>query len=61
MLIRRRSILAWLVLVICAGTLAVHPASAKKAGTGFLDREVTVGGAAYKYQVFVPSEWTPSK
>jgi predicted peptidase len=48
-------------LAIFAGTFAISPANAKKAATGFLDREVTVGGTVYKYQVFVPSDWTSSK
>lgn len=38
---------------------AVIPVNAKKHDTGFLDREVTVQGVNYKYQVFVPEDWTP--
>lgn len=29
--------------------------------TGFLDRTVEVGGVKYRYQVYVPSDWTGSK
>jgi predicted peptidase len=39
--------------------LAVPAVQAKKYETGFLDRTVTVKGVTYKYQVFVPENWTP--
>lgn len=29
--------------------------------TGFLDRTVTIDGATYRYQVYVPSNWTKAK
>ncbi len=29
--------------------------------TGFLDRTVTLNGTAYKYQVFLPEDWTPKQ
>lgn len=35
------------------------PAYARKRDTGFLDRAVTIHGVNYKYQVFVPEDWTP--
>lgn len=35
------------------------PAAAKKHDTGFLDRTVTLEGVTYKYQVFVPEDWSP--
>jgi predicted peptidase len=41
--------------------LAAAPALAKKAETGFLDRTVNVSGATYKYQVFVPDNWSPKQ
>lgn len=31
------------------------------ADTGFLDRNVTVKGTSYRYQVYVPSDYTPDK
>lgn len=37
------------------------PAQAKKIETGFLDRHVSVQRVAYKYQVFVPDDWTLKK
>lgn len=37
------------------------PALAKKPQTGFLDRTLIVAGTEYKYQVFVPDNWTPKK
>jgi predicted peptidase len=51
----RRKFLVFLVLCL---SIAV-PAHAKTRDTGFLDRSVTVRGATYKYQVFVPDTWTP--
>jgi len=41
--------------------LFVAPARAKMPKTGFLDRSVTLAGTKYKYQVFVPDNWTPNK
>lgn len=35
------------------------PAYAKKYETGFIDRTITIQAAIFKYQVFVPDEWTP--
>lgn len=28
--------------------------------TGFLDRSITMNGETYRYQVYVPAEWTPN-
>ena len=39
--------------------ISTVPCHAKKHETGFLDRQVTVQGITYKYQVFVPEEWSP--
>ena len=38
--------------------LSALPASARKIDTGFLDRTVTSDGTIYRYQVFVPNNWT---
>ena len=38
--------------------LATLPAAARKTDTGFLDRTVAVAGTSYRYQVFVPNNWT---
>jgi len=35
------------------------PVFAKTHETGFLDRNITLHGETYKYQVFVPDNWTP--
>jgi predicted peptidase len=48
------------VLFICLLSTAV-PAVAKKYETGFLDRTTTFQGVQYKYQVFVPEDWTPHR
>ena len=35
------------------------PAHGRKQETGFLDRTATIAAVQYKYQVFVPDDWTP--
>ncbi len=42
-----------------AAMLAMAPAAA--ADSGFLDRSVTVDGVSYRYQVYVPVDYTPDK
>lgn len=61
MRIFRKSLLSRFVLTVMALSLMVVPAEARKAETGFLDRTVTVAGTAYKYQVFVPDNWTTKR
>ena len=34
---------------------------AKNHETGFLDRTITLQGVTYKYQVFIPDNWTPKQ
>jgi predicted peptidase len=46
------------VLVLVLALLGTPPAFAE---TGFLDRTVTVNGTAYRYQVYVPLDYTPGK
>jgi predicted peptidase len=49
-----------MLLALCFLSLLVAlPAEAKKHETGFLDRVITLQGISYKYQVYVPEEWTP--
>ena len=45
-----------MIIAIMAG-----PCSASGGETGFLDRSVTVDGASYRYQVYVPLDYTPDK
>jgi predicted peptidase len=47
--------IAWLLLTL----MMVIPAFGKQRDTGFLDRTIALQGATYKYQVFVPDDWTP--
>lgn len=48
-----------LSLSVLAVTLLVAPRAAGSAkATGFLDRTVSLHGTTYKYQVFVPTNWT---
>src|SRR5215469_4239302 len=46
------------LLTAMAISLAAPPAKAGKIQTGFLDRTVTLAGTEYKFQVFVPDNWT---
>lgn len=45
-------------LVLLLVALGTSPAVAQDAPTGFLDRQVTVAGLVYRYQVYVPSTYT---
>jgi predicted peptidase len=60
-LFSRRRLLFTAALALSAAALLPPPALAKKAETGFLDRSVNIAGNTYKYEVFVPEDWTPSK
>ena len=60
MRVSRKSLIYVLLLAVLA-SLASAPGQAKKTETGFLDRTVTVAGTEYKYQVFVPDNWTRKK
>jgi predicted peptidase len=49
-------------LSLFAFALAGSPrSSARSHETGFLDRIVSLHGAAYKYQVFIPDNWSPKQ
>jgi predicted peptidase len=41
------------------GLLFPHPVHAKKYETGFIDRIITIQAVDFRYQVFVPEDWTP--
>lgn len=47
--------------VLIIGVLVILVPSAALADTGFVDRKVTVGGTAYRYQVYVPAEFKSSQ
>jgi len=47
----------FLLLAVC-GFAWTSPLLARQPDTGFLNRTVTADGVAYKYQVFVPSNWS---
>jgi predicted peptidase len=57
----RRSLATAFLFMLAAAWLAAAPSYAKKTETGFLDRTVTVAGTAYRYQVFLPDNWTSKK
>jgi predicted peptidase len=50
-------------IVIVAMVFALGPstAAAQTRETGFLNRTVTVAGESYKFQVFVPADYTPTR
>ena len=45
---------------LCLAAVAALLTSPALAETGFLDRTVAVGAERYRYQVYVPSDYTPS-
>lgn len=49
-----------MVLALMTGT-GTASADTASADTGFLDRSVTVDGVAYRYQVYVPIDYSPDK
>jgi len=56
-------LLTWhkpLALVLVLLTVAL-PLRARKPETGFLDRTITIQATVYKYQVYVPDNWTPKQ
>ena len=55
--ISRFRFLLLLALVFALGS----PALARKRETGFLDRTLAIRGVTYKYQVFVPDNWSPNQ
>ncbi len=48
-------------VLVALAALFVAPAEAANTQTGFLDRAITVGGESYRYQVYVPADYTPAK
>lgn len=50
-----------LIVFLFPAVLVPLPAHAKKHETGFIDRTTTVQAVNYKYQVFVPEDWTPQR
>ena len=49
------------LFVAVAVTLAASPLAAQKIETGFLDRAVIVNKTEYRYQVYIPREFSKSK
>ncbi len=47
-----------LIAFVVALLVVVLPATAQPQETGFLNRQVTIDGTTYRYQVFVPVEYT---
>src|ERR1700731_3053788 len=49
-------------LFLLLGSLSLSvAAAARNPETGFLDRTATVQGTVYKYQVYVPENWSPKQ
>lgn len=53
--------LRFLVFFLLCLLLIAPTVDSKRWETGFLDRTVVVQGAIYKYQVYVPENWTPTQ
>jgi predicted peptidase len=56
-----RSLFIRTLLVAVVSVVAASPLTAQKVETGFLDRSVVVNKTEYRYQVFVPREFTRTK
>lgn len=60
---RRRNALSFSLTTLAAFLLLSVPVSlpahTRKQETGFLDRTATIQAVQYRYQVFVPDDWTP--
>ena len=50
----RNRMLSALMLLAASG----HATLAQRVETGFLDRMASVGGQGYRYQVYVPADYT---
>ncbi len=61
MRVSRKTLMHLFLLTLIAVLVAATTAEARKTETGFLDRKVSVAGTEYKYQVFVPEDWTKQK
>lgn len=61
MRVSQKTLMHLFLLTLIALSLTATPAEARKTETGFLDRKVSVAGTEYKYQVFVPEDWTKNK
>jgi predicted peptidase len=46
------------ILLLAIAAFIAAPANAE---TGFLDRTITIGAELYRYQVYVPADYTPTK
>ena len=57
----RKLLLGCAVFLLSMTTWSLANPFAKKQETGFLDRTLSLHGVEYKYQVFVPEDWTPHK
>src|SRR5919204_179406 len=49
------------MLGLCLLVMALEGSAALAGETGFLDRTVTVNGVRYRYQVYVPVDYTPQQ
>lgn len=52
---------ARIILLLLANALCAEPIFAGARETGFLNRSLTVGGTTYRYQVYVPGDYTPDR
>jgi predicted peptidase len=59
--LRRRTFFQSFLLSVSLTALGASSAEARKQETGFLDRTVTVSGSSFRYQVFVPDNWSPKQ
>jgi predicted peptidase len=49
------------IVVICLAVQGASSAAGRRHETGFLDRAVTIGGAEYRYEIYVPRDYDPAR
>jgi predicted peptidase len=49
------------LVIACALTFLMSLPASARTETGFLNRSVTLSGVTYRYQVYVPPQWTKSQ
>jgi predicted peptidase len=48
-------------LLVCAIFALLVPVGTSSADTGFLDRAITINGETFRYQIYIPLEWSTSE
>src|SRR5437867_9551668 len=49
------------LIFLVGSVFLAAPAHARRKETGFLDRTVKIGSKVYRYQVYVPADWSKTR